>query len=245
MKIADVKKMAFGMPLTSPSFTRGPYRYVNREYLSITYRTDPAAIERILPEPLKAPDPVVKFQFIKMPDSTGFGEYRAAGQVIPVTFEGRRGNFCHALYLNAEAALAGGREIWGFPEKLGNVSFQVETDTLLGTLDYGRLRLATGTMGYKYKSRDGDEMAREFAEPNFLLKIVPHVDCTPRIIELVQYHFEDVAIHGAWTGPAGLSLSSHALAPVSGLPMLGIESSVHFVGDMTLGMGSVVHDYMK
>jgi acetoacetate decarboxylase len=245
MKIADVKNTAFGMPLTSPSFTRGPYRYVNREYLSITYRTDPAAIERILPEPLKAPDPLVKFQFIKMPDSTGFGEYRAAGQVIPVTLEGRRGMFCHALYLNAEAALAGGREIWGFPEKLGNVSFQVETDTLLGTLEYGRLRLATGTMGYKYKSRDTDEMAREFAEPNFLLKIVPHVDCTPRIIELVQYHFEDVAIHGAWTGPAGLSLSSHALAPVSGLPMLGIESSVHFVGDMTLGMGSVVHDYMK
>jgi len=245
MKLAEVKNMAFAMPLTSPSFPRGPYRFINREYLSITYRTDPAAIERILPEPLKAPDPLVRFQFIRMPDSSGFGEYRAAGQVIPVTLNGQRGNFCHSLYLNTEGALAGGREIWGFPEKLANISFKVETDTLLGTLDYGRLRLATGTMGYKYRTRDTGEMAREFAEPNFLLKIVPHVDCTPRIIELVQYHFEDVSIHGAWTGPAGLTLSSHALAPISGLPLRGIESSVHFVGDMTLGLGSVVHDYMK
>jgi len=43
---ADIVKNAFAMPLTSPSFARGPYRYTNREYLVITYRTDRAAIEQ-------------------------------------------------------------------------------------------------------------------------------------------------------------------------------------------------------
>ena len=31
MNIADVKRNAFAMPLTSPSFPPGPYRFVNRE----------------------------------------------------------------------------------------------------------------------------------------------------------------------------------------------------------------------
>ena len=37
-------------------------------------------------------------------------------------------------------------------------------------------------------------MAAELAEPNYLLKIVPHVDCKPRICELVRYGFEEVKL---------------------------------------------------
>ena len=40
MKVEDVVKKAFAMPLTSPSFPRGPHRFVDREYLVITYSTD-------------------------------------------------------------------------------------------------------------------------------------------------------------------------------------------------------------
>jgi acetoacetate decarboxylase len=245
MKIEDVKRTAFAMPLTSPSFPKGPYRFVDREYLVITYRTDPDALARIVPEPLKVASPHVRYQFIRMPDSSGFGEYRGSGQVIPVTYDGKPGNYTHALFLDAETPLAGGREIWGFPEKLATISFKVETDTLLGTLDYGRIRLATGTMGYKYKTRDTAEVLRELAEPNYLLKIVPHVDCTPRIVELVRYQFEDVTLKGAWTGPAGLQLAQHALAPLSELPVREIVSAAHFVADLTLGLGTVVHDYLR
>ena len=46
MKIDDVRNRAFAMPLTSPSFPPGPYRFVNREYLIITYRTDREALRR-------------------------------------------------------------------------------------------------------------------------------------------------------------------------------------------------------
>ena len=52
MKIADVRNRAFAMPLTSPAFPPGPYRFVDREYLIIAYRTDKAALEAVIPEPL-------------------------------------------------------------------------------------------------------------------------------------------------------------------------------------------------
>ncbi len=31
------------MPLASPSYPRGPYRFIDREYLIVTYESDPEA----------------------------------------------------------------------------------------------------------------------------------------------------------------------------------------------------------
>jgi acetoacetate decarboxylase len=241
----DVRRRAFAMPLTSPAFPPGPYRFVDREYLNIVYRTDPVKLRAVVPEPLEIEEPLVKYEFIRMPDSTGFGDYTETGQVIPVTFKGRKGGYSHIMFLNDEAPTAGGRELWGFPKKLGSPSLRVEVDTLVGTLDYGPVRVATGTMGYKHRSLDLKETASALAAPNFLLKIIPHVDGTARICELVEYYLEDVTVKGAWSGPGALSLNPHALAPVAELPVLEIVSATHILADLTLGLGKVVHDYLK
>jgi acetoacetate decarboxylase len=52
-------------------------------------------------------------------------------------------------------------------------------------------------------------------------------------------------VKGAWSGPAALQLNSHVIADVARLPVLEIVSAVHFVADLTLGHGEVVHDYMS
>ena len=44
-----VRTRAFAMPLSSPAYPIGPYRFRNREYLIITYRTDPAQAARARP----------------------------------------------------------------------------------------------------------------------------------------------------------------------------------------------------
>jgi len=244
MNIDDIKRNAFSMPLTSPAFPPGPYRFLNREFLIITYRTDPDALRAVVPEPLEIIDPVVKYEFIRMPDSTGFGDYTESGQVIPVVFQGQTGGYVHAMYLNDEAPIAGGRELWGFPKKLAAPRLSVETDTLLGTLDYGSVRVATATMGYKHRALDLEPVRKGLLGANFLLKIIPHVDGSARICELVRYYLEDVQVKGAWSGPAALELAHHALAPVARLPVLEVLSGVHILTDMTLGLGSVVHDYL-
>ena len=41
------------MPAFSPSYPHGPYRFMRREYLIITYETDPEMIRAQLPEPLE------------------------------------------------------------------------------------------------------------------------------------------------------------------------------------------------
>jgi acetoacetate decarboxylase len=245
MDIATVKSRAFAMPLTSPAFPPGPYRFTNREYLIITYRTTPEAIAAVLPAPLVAPDPIVKYEFIRMPDSTGFGDYTESGQVIPVVFNDEGGGYTHAMYLDDEPPIAGGRELWGFPKKLARPTLKVESDALVGTLDYGPLRVAIGTMGYKYQKVAPEKALAGLQEPGFLLKIIPHVDGSPRICELVRYTMGDINLKGAWTGPAALDLRPHALAPVADLPVLEVLSASHILADLTLEMGTVVYDYLK
>ncbi len=245
MKIDDVRRRAFAMPLTSPSYPPGPYRFVDREFFVITYRTDPEALRAVVPEPLQFTEPLVKYEFIRMPDSTGFGSYMESGQVIPVEFEGQKGGYVHAMYLNDDSPIAGGREIWGFPKKLAEPSLTTDKDTLLGTLDYGPVRIATGTMGYKHQTLDVGKVKTSLEAPGFLLKIFPHVDCCARVCELVRYYLQDLTVKGAWTGPAALELHHHALAPVADLPVLEVLSGVHIVTDLTLGLGEVVHDYLR
>jgi acetoacetate decarboxylase len=244
MKESEVRQRAFAMPLTSPAYPIGPYRFINREFLVITYRTDMDKLRAVVPEPLQVDEPLVKFEFIRMPDSTGFGDYTESGQVIPVSFKGRKGGYSHCMFLDDHPPIAGGRELWGFPKKLAKPTLRAEIDTLVGTLDYGPVRIATGTMGYKHKAADHDAVLASLNAPNFLLKIMPHVDGTPRICEIVEYALQDVNLKGAWTGPAALTLSAHALAPLTELPVVEIVSGMHIVADLTLGLGRVVHDYL-
>ena len=58
----------------------------------------------------------MKYEFIRMPDSTGFGDYTESGQVIPVSFQGRKGGYTHCMFFNDDPPIAGGRELWGFPK---------------------------------------------------------------------------------------------------------------------------------
>jgi acetoacetate decarboxylase len=241
----DVTKQAFAMPLSSPAYPCGPYRYLNREYLIVTYRTDPDKLAAVIPAPLEMIEPVVSFEFIRMPDSTGFGDYTESGQVIPVSFRGERGGYVHAMYLNDFAPIAGGRELWGFPKKLASPELRVDKDTIGGVLRYGAVPVALVTMGYKHRTLPNDQALAALATPGYLLKIIPHVDGSARICELVRYVCKDITVKGAWEGPASLDLLHHALAPVAALPVREIISGVHILSDLTLGLGTVVYDYLE
>jgi acetoacetate decarboxylase len=244
MNIADVRSNAFAMPLTSPAFPCGPYRFTRREYLVITYETDWDALRAVVPEPLQLTQPHVKYEFIRMPDSTGFGDYTESGQVIPVSLDGVEGGYVHSMYLNDHPPIAAGRELWGFPKKLAQPTLQVDVDALVGTLDYRSQRVATASMGFKHRAVAPEGVLAALAQPNFLLKIIPHVDGSARICELVRYYTTDIVFHGAWSGPAALELHSHALAPVGDLPVRKVVSALHFVVDLTLNLGDVVFDYL-
>ncbi|TMH01361.1 MAG: acetoacetate decarboxylase, partial [Betaproteobacteria bacterium] len=135
------------------------------------------------------------------------GHYCESGQVIPVRLGDEQGGYVHSMYLNDHPPIAAGRELWGFPKKLGDPELRVHKDTLVGTLDYSDFRVATGTMGFKHQRLDAAAAATSLAA-------------------------------------GALDLHAHALAPVAALPVLEVISAVHILADLTLPLGTVVHDYL-
>src|SRR5215831_12764921 len=107
MKLAEIRTNAFAMPLNNPAYPKGPYKFYNREFVVITYRTDPDALRAMVPEPLEVIGDTVNYEVIRM-------RFRGPQGVT------QDGGYVHAMYLDDDAPIAGGREIWGFPKKLAS-----------------------------------------------------------------------------------------------------------------------------
>ncbi len=240
MKLSEVRRKAFAMPLNDPAYPPGPYKFYNREFVVITYRTDIDKLRAVVPEPLEVAGDTVAYEFIRMPDSTGFGDYTETGQVIPVRFKTndgtvQEGSYVHAMYLDDNAPIAGGREIWGFPKKLASPKVAHEGDVVVCTLHYGSVLCVSATMGFKHRELDPAPLLKALARPNCGAAAgarsgVGHTLCK---------------VKGAWAGPAAIQLFEHALCDVARLPVHEVVSATHYVTDLTLGLGRVVFDYLN
>jgi len=239
---------ATSMPAFSPSYPKGPFRFVGREYLIVTYETEPDAIRAALPEPLEpAPGNLVYYEWMKMPDASGFGDYEESGSGIFASWRGEPCNFSVQMYLDDEPPITGGREIWGFPKKYGVPRLKVVKDTLTGTLHYDEERVAMGTMTYKHISLADrlDEVKKGLGKLNVNLKIIPDVDGRPKIAQLVGYNLEDIVVRGAWDGAARLHLVPHVNCRLADLPVKRVVGGRHMVVDFVLPYGRVLHDYLS
>ena len=223
MNKQDVLKLS-SMPLQSPTYPTGPYKFFNRQYMIIQYRSDPAMIRKLLPEPLQPDGDIVSVQWLDLPDGEGFGAYSAAVQTIPCTLNGEKCNFLVQMYVDNCPPLAGGREIWGYPMKFGQPKLVTESDTLTGELVYAVQKVASGTMVYKHSS------------PNDL--------STPAIAQLVGINFDKIVVKGAWTGRARLEMVPAVNCPMADLPVREQLGGLHIVTNMTLPYGKVLHDYL-
>jgi acetoacetate decarboxylase len=212
----------------------------------ITYESDRDAIRAQLPEPLEPlDDPLVKYEWIRMPDSSGFGSYTESGTVIPCRLGSEEVNFVAQMYLDDDPPIAAGREIWGFPKKYAHPKLEIVKDTLTGTLSYAGQQVAMGTMGYKHESMAGNgELTRAMlSKTQINLKLIPGVDGRPEICQLVAINLTEIIIKGSWLGPGRLHLVPHVNAPVADLPVRRVIGAHHFVADLTLPYGKVVYDY--
>jgi acetoacetate decarboxylase len=247
MRKADVLKLP-SMPMASPSYPVGPYRFVNREFLVITYETDPDVIRAGLPEPLEpAEQPLVHYEWIKMPDSSGFGSYTESGLVIPARLNGEDVNFVSQMYLDDDPPIVAGREVWGFPKKYAHPKLDVVNDTLTGTLEYANQTVAMGTMAYKHEAvaGSGESTRAMLSRTQINLKVIPGVDGRAEICQLVALNLTDIVVKGSWSGPGRLHLVPHVNAPVADFPVRRVSGARHFIADVTLPYGRVVYDYTK
>jgi len=104
-----------------------------------------------------------------------------------------------------------------------------------------------GTMIYKYQDRmapDPTKRGAHLQKTSVNLKIIPCVTGGQRVAELVTFNLTDITMHFHYSGPARLHLIPHINAPVADRPVRSIVEGRHFMADLTLPYGRIIHDYL-
>ncbi|HRP77778.1 MAG TPA: acetoacetate decarboxylase family protein, partial [Aquamicrobium sp.] len=118
-------------PLNSPNYPAPPWTYTGARVLNFACRAaNPAALAAWIPQGLRHRGEPGEFAvwFAHVPNIPEIGpDYSSneCGIVIPVATEDGIGGSTFAIMLvDNDVALAGGREIWGYPKKLAQVEIR-------------------------------------------------------------------------------------------------------------------------
>lgn len=234
-----------GTPHLAPLVPTLPIRLRRTEILTIVYRTDVAAAEAVVPEPLRLTGDLVIVHVYWMHDAEWFGVYGESAWQIPVELpDGALAVYSPFLILSSDGAVAAGREQYGQPKKIGEVSLRAHGDLLVGRVRRNGIEIATATTVFKQQPADGDSLERLVpgSATNVNLRVLPEGPDDFRR-ELIAREFADIVIREAWTGSATLELQANAQAPVYRLPVREVVLGLHRTVDLTLTPGRVIHRY--
>ena len=242
----EIVKGGFSTPLDAPTIPRFPFEFRNINILTLTYRTDPDAIRRLLPEPLVSTGDMVMIHFYQMNDTDWLGPYNEVNVMVGAELPGKAtGAYSPYLFLSSEVGVTHGREIHGQPKKLGRPRIEFRSDLIVATLERNGLDVVTGTMPYKQERGDIADLSAIFPfATNINLKAVDHIDGTPAIRQLTSRSLSDVTVGECWRGPCTVELRPNAQAPVHRLPVVEMCEGFFWTAQFTLVPGIVLLDYL-
>src|SRR5512140_1453834 len=126
--------------MTSPYWSRlvamlapGDWIYRDAHYLLAEMDVDPAAAKRWLPSPLRLASPATATVFTGwFPNNTFGSVYHEAGIFLHVEHLGRPAIFSPWMLVDDDVALITGRELLGYPKKLGEIAWKIDGDAISG-----------------------------------------------------------------------------------------------------------------
>jgi acetoacetate decarboxylase len=239
----------FSFPWDAPLVPPFPLAFRDVSILTVAWRTEPSAVERLLPPPLEALGDVVLAHIYRMPDVDFVGQAHECNVMVGARYRGRdgvvEGGYSTGLYLDSDVGIAHGREVHGQPKKLAVLNLETREDLIVGEVERNGIRILTATLPYKQRPADPGDMKRhfDFAE-NINYKLIPHIDGTPGIRQLTARRLTDVVVKECWTGPCSVELRPNVQAPVWRLPVVEPLNGFFWRADFTLVAGRVLHDYL-
>jgi acetoacetate decarboxylase len=236
---------AYSTPVDSPLSGPPPARFRDGEVLTVQYRTDPAAIRRLLPEPLEPTNDTVMVQVARWGDVPGLGRDTYEANVM---VGARLGSLtaCYSPYfwVTSDRAMVGGRELHGQPKRIGAVTLEHRGDLVVGTVANNGIDIFTGTLPYKAAPSSFEDLCRRVdIVTNINLKIVHHIDGRTAIRQLTARDLSDIDVPGCWTGPSTAEVRPNATSPLYRLPVLGFLEGFYWYTEFSLVGGRVVHEY--
>lgn len=228
------------MPVDAPLYPNPPYPYKDVEAFTIIYETDEQAALALLPEALDLTETATAvLMFVKYPFSS-LGPYEETILGLRCLYKGEERIYIPHIVLNNDVPLAAGREVYGFPKKLADVTIRNEGDGLWGRMERPRGNLICSA-GIRLEQRievnpepvDGYSMS---------LRLIPSPTEgeNPTVSELIETHTTNIG-RDLWTGTGWVDFHSQsAIDPWHKLSVKQIISSTYSHYDFILGFGRAV-----
>ena len=101
--------------------------------LVATYETDPELVAAVLPPPLEAQaEPLVRVTIATVDMGPQIGVFGAGTVAVHCRHEGLDGDYALVMPMTTEQAVVGGRETFGEPKKLAEVTIERDGDRVVG-----------------------------------------------------------------------------------------------------------------
>ena len=233
----------YSTPLHSLFYPEPPYQYVGACCLIGVWKANHSVLEDVLPAPLAlTPESQVIATVCDYPHVTGLGAYHASALFIRCRFDDIEGGFCCHCYMDNDAAVAAGREIWGFPKKLARVELSTSAEIIKGVVERGAIPLMTFSMNV---IREAQVSELPPLGDLFNLKLIPSPEkgVPPEVHELTHIHYERAQVHLLVGGEATVEFGRSPSDPLHIFEPLEMVSAFYVRQDVELPMGRVIHRY--
>ena len=235
---------AYTVPAVSPLYPPPPYRYRDCPLMVVPFIAQPGVTRRLVPDPLEPNPDDIAYVAIGHMHNDRLGSTREAFIVVPSSDGARWGNYSVFLYLENDACVTSGREIWGWPKKLAEVSLAEDPDGMRGVVRRGGADLVRASLdGLEDASADELDLSPVW----FNQKIIPSVidGAPPEVSQITATTFEGLEVGDVRRGRGSLRFEGtddDALAALVGVREVlgGHRMTLSF----RLLHGEIVHDYL-
>lgn len=245
----------YSMPLTGPMFGAPPIRFSDTKLVSITFKTTPETLQKLVPKPLVPNADSLMYVYIARfnPQDYTSGEfvYKTSSATsylevafgVPVAFGNQPGRYVVYMYLDKTIPVVFGREMWGYPKKDAEITMIEDGETITAQAERRGTMLVRATFKRTGKI---DPIPSRPPAVTYNLKFIPSVkkNAPPDVMQLTS-NITDYRVRELYKGNATLELGTSSTDPLGKIPILQIVRAEYMVMDGALDYGDVVYDYLK
>ncbi len=225
--------------------------FYETQMLTVVWETKPEIVQRLLPPPLKPAGRPLALAFVAYYPKTNFGvTYYEAALFLRAEFNGETGAYCLSMPVTNDIAMAGGREVYGYPKKIANIELNRDGNNVEGWAERHGARFfdvrakLSGKFNVEGAQHAFSEVLGSGSESvvvafNFKHFPAPEggaFDYSPRLVR-EEVEFRPYLIEG---GEAEVKLNHSALDPWSEVEVVKLLGAIYMHGNNTMRRGKVV-----
>ncbi|MEM0173365.1 MAG: acetoacetate decarboxylase family protein [Sulfolobaceae archaeon] len=250
----------FAMPAHAPLYLKPPAYYRDFQAIIGIFKGNAEGISETIPDNLDLitlgdNKPLFMYYQAYYPFSSLYGSYNEVVIAPLVIYENQPHLFVSYIYVDNDAALTAGREIWGFPKKLAKMRLEIHGESIEAELERpaGRKLMSVQMRIERQAKMEELQAAGIGSSPVLLLKIIPNPDAESKpTAELVRVEVKitprtstsDNSLE-LWTGKILLNFIDESLTdPIFKFGPVEPISAYFGRFDMVLPPGKIVYKYI-